>query len=378
MIAEKTIQPIPFPSELSEKRQEQKTVLPGQTPDGQHILSVLLKRSYDIVPGKPCRRAEKDQKLFAADIHYGDPMNSTVQFESDFIPYKQATDIVLNGKAYAPNGNPVRMLTASLMVGDFRKDVLVIGDRACSSNHKDELIVSQPAPFTTMEIRYERAYGGVDIYSDPKMPFLYPRNHLGCGFVMKKTKKTIEELTLPNIEDPNNQLNQDRLFGDHMNNWEQLPMPNGFGWFSKYSQPRASLAGVMPADRVLEQKFRKMYATVLPPEQRKFYEQNQLPDMDFRFFNGASPGLTLPFLKGNEGIRAINLVPEGQIFFLLPGDQPHISLDVGLGVHEPPVVLHTVMIRMEDRQVDLVWRAAATYPGPDWLPEIQKMEVFIK
>jgi hypothetical protein len=33
------------------------------------------------------------------------------------------------------------------------------------------------------------------------------------------------------------------------------------------------------------------------------------------------------------------------------------------------------MLRMDDLQVDLVWRGAVPYPGPDWLPQMRKMEV---
>jgi hypothetical protein len=35
------------------------------------------------------------------------------------------------------------------------------------------------------------------------------------------------------------------------------------------------------------------------------------------------------------------------------------------------------MIRMEERQIDLVWRGAVPYPGPDWLPQMRKMEVLV-
>jgi hypothetical protein len=59
----------------------------------------------------------------------------------------------------------------------------------------------------------------------------------------------------------------------------------------------------------------------------------------------------------------------------LPIDTPTIGLDIGQGVSEPPVVLHTVMIRMDEGAVDLVWRGAVRYPGPDWLPQMRKMDV---
>ena len=366
-----------MPETSSEGQNVQKVVLPGQTPEGQYVLSVLVKRSYNIVPGQQCARAERDQKLLSGDLHYGDPMNSAVQYEADFVPWKVATDVVLNGAAYTPEGRPMETLHVSLAVGQFRKDLLVVGDRVCRYRQGGEPVFTEPEPFTTMELRYERAYGGVDIYSDPTMPCPYARNHMGRGFVIANSKSTVDNLALPNIEDPDDPLTPSRLCTGHFMHWERQPMPQGFGWFAKLWQPRASLAGVLPADRGVEQEMRKVYALAVPPEQRQLYEQTQLPDMDFRFFNGASPGLTLPFLSGDEEIRLLHLDPTGEVAFQLPGEHPRIGLDLGMGMQEPPVVLHTVMIRMEDRQVDLVWRAAVPYPGPDWLPEMRKMEVRI-
>jgi len=355
----------------------QKIVLPGQAPDGQYILSVILKRSYNIIAEGRCVRAESDQKLFPGDIHFEDPMNSTVRFEADFVPYKIATDVVLNGKAYAPHGEPIHSLVASLLVDRLRKDILIIGDRVCRYKRLGGIEFTDPQAFVTMELRYENSYGGVDIRSDPNLPSMYPRNHLGKGFIIGKSKSAIDNLPLPNIEDPDNMLSPDMISTGHFMYWEKQPAPQGFGWFSKCWQPRASFAGVMPADRQTEKEMREAYTNVVPPEQRKLYEQTQLPDMDFRFFNGASHGLVLPFLSGNEKIQTINLSPEREIYFWLPGEHPRIGLDVGTGLSEPEVVLQTVMIRMEDRQVDLVWRGAVPYPGPDWLPEMKKMDVSV-
>lgn len=354
-------------------------ILPGQTPEGGHILSVLVKRTYDIVPDGTCTRTETDTRIVPGDVHYQDPMNSSVKSEADFVPYKTATDVVFNGKVYAPGGKPVQALMASLRVGAHQKKVWVLGDRVCHFRAlRRPLLFTDPLPFTEMDLRYERAYGGVDIYTDPALPCIYPRNHLGKGFVIGKKKKPVEGLELPNIEDPADPLTPERLCIEEIKNWENQPMPQGMGWFSKYWQPRAGLAGVMPADRELEQHLRQAYAQVVPEHQRGLYAQTRLPEMDFRFFNGASEGLVVPFLNGDETIHLKNLVPQGELSFHLPGDRPSIGLDIGQGMQTPAVFLHTVMIRMEDHQVDLVWRAAVPYPGPNWLVHLQKMEVLVQ
>jgi len=264
-----------------------------------------------------------------------------------------------------------------IISNQVRKDIMVIGDRSCRYQRRGNPLFSDPEPFEVMDIRYDLAYGGVDIYSNPNIPYGYPRNHHGRGFVVRKCKKNIENLALPNIEDPKDRLTPDRVAIEEPMKWEEQPMPQGFGWFSKTWQPRASLAGVMPADRAVEQELRGFFSSILTPEPREDYEKTQLQDMDFRFFNGASTDLALPFLSGNEVICLIHLDPEGEIAFQLPGDQPHLGLDIGSGIQEPEVVLHTVMIRMEEKQVDLVWRGAVPYPGPDWLPEMKKMEVSV-
>lgn len=353
-------------------------VLPGQTPEGGHILGVLLKRSYAIVPGAPCVRAATDQKLHAGDVHYGDPMNSTVKFESDYVPFKLATDVVLNGRAYAPGGRAVDSFTAAMIVGSHRKDVLVIGDRVARYNDGGTPSFTEPTPFTTMELRYERAYGGVDIYSDPKVQCVYGRNHLGRGFAVANVRRAVDNLPLPNLEDPTDQLTPERLTIGHFIHWERQPMPQGLGWFSKYWRPRALMAGVMPADRETERELRAAHTLLVPSDMRPMYDQTALPDMDFRFFNGASPGLVVPYLSADAPVHTLNLVPEGRLSFVLPGETPRIALDIGSGPQEPETVLHTVMIRMEEREVDLVWGAAVPYPGPDWLPQMRKMEVIVQ
>ena len=365
-----------LPSE-SDASQGATVLLPGQTPKGEYILSVLLKRTYDIVSGRPCVRAEEDRPVIPGDVPWGNPMNSTVRFESDFVPYKLATDVVLNGRAYAPKGKPTAACTVAMKVADHRKDVRIIGDRKAFFAKNTFPTFSDPVPFITMDLRYERAYGGIDVYSDKKTSYPYPRNPLGRGFIVDNTKQGIENLGLPNLEDPKDLLTPNRLCISEYSRWIDQPMPAGLGWFPKYWRPRAEMAGIMPADRPVEQELRKAYSAFLPADQRSHYMKNGIRDMDFRFFNGASHGLVMPYLRGSEEIATANLSSEGIVSFSLPGDRPEIGLDIGEGVKQTQVVIHTVMIHMEERQVDIVWRGASPYPGPDWLVEMQKLEIIV-
>jgi len=353
-------------------------VLPGQMPDGSPILSVLVKRSYRIVAGGPAEQLERAASLIPGDRYFGDPMNSTVAFESDHLPFKLATDVVIHATAYPPCGTPAHEIIASVVVGSARKDIVVIGDRTAHHRVRGTPVFSDPLPFTEMPVRYERAYGGVDVRSDPSMACAYARNHLGCGFVVRNDAQSVDNLPLPNIESPNDRLTPERLCCQHVMHWERQPVADGLGWVAKYWQPRAAFAGVMPGDRALERMLRSGFASVLPPDQRAEYQKAALPGMNFAFFNGASSGLVRPYLQRCERIAFRNLHPAGDIVGALPDEWPSISLDIGTG--NPGTqegVLQTALVRLDEMQLDLVWRAAFPYPGLNWLPNLRRLHVAI-
>ena len=373
----------PEPAQASERPSERGhaadrySLLPGQSPEGGFILSVLVKRTYDFFPDRQCERAEKDDPLFSGDVYHDDPANSSVKYESDFVPYKTATDIVLIGVAHAPGAKPAEQFETHLIVGSHCKTVLVFGDRFCRYESDTKRTFTNPVPVESVEMVYERAFGGIDILSDERVRFPYPRNPLGTGFVVDTGRKAVDGLRLPNFEDPENRLTPENICVGDYKNWEKLPVPAGFGWVPRHWEPRASRGGVMPADRKFERGLRNAYATVLSREHREKYLGHPLPSVDFGFFNGASQGLAVAYLSGEEPVTLVNLTREGKISFGLPGQRPAIGIDIGNGLQEPEAVLHTVAIRAEDRQADLVWRGAIPYPGPDWLPKMKKMDVRI-
>src|SRR5262249_17510829 len=123
-------------------------------------LTVVLKGTFAF-DGGDVTPTPKQLAIFTTDI-LTDTKPPTVRFESDIVPFKPCADVVLVGRAYAPGGQAVTQLLAGLRVGDLRYGVLVIGDRHWQSEvFPDAPTISVPDPFVTMDLGYERAFGGL-------------------------------------------------------------------------------------------------------------------------------------------------------------------------------------------------------------------------
>ena len=76
-------------------------------------------------------------------------------------------------------GQPATSCFVSLQIGDRRKVIAVIGDRVAQYAGGATPVVTDPVPFTEMPLRYERAYGGTDVFSDLKIPVSVPTKSAG-------------------------------------------------------------------------------------------------------------------------------------------------------------------------------------------------------
>ena len=358
---------------------EESVVVVGETETRTPIFSVLVKRTYQIRPGRAMERLPQASPLLRADVYYddGDPESSTVKFENDLAPYKLKTDVVAIARAYAPGGNPTREMGVGLAVGDYRKVIRVVGDRRCLYRSERAPAFTDPDPFTEMEIRYERAYGGIDMRDDPVRMFPYPRNHQGVGFVLANTREAVEGLRLPNLEDPDDLLTPERVVLGEPERWNGQPLPQGFGWFQRTWYPRCSFVGSVPGFLDPDEVMREETLGLVPQRQIALARRFKLPGFDVRFNNGASLGLALPHLRGGEIVRLRNLTRDGALDFYLPSDAPRLMLDIGLGENTLEPALHTVCIRVEEMEADLIWRGAHPYPGVDWLPEMKRLTALV-
>lgn len=359
------------------KTSEVYTVTNGANETGQPVFSVLVKRTYNIIDRLYLQPARVTSELRKIDEFYdgGDPFSVTVKFEKETAAFKPATDVVFIGKAYVPEGEACTEMDVSVEVGSVAKNIHVFGDRHCRYRKGLSPVISDPEPFTSIDIRYERSYGGKDEKSNPQSPFFYPRNYQGTGIAIKNQPDTIENLPMPNFEDPLDLLTPDRIVLGTPERWVSQPMPQGFGWYSPAWYPRSLFVGSIPAFMDIDCLTAEEQAGLVPVDHVKLARRFKLPAFDVRFNNGASPGLAVPYLSGGEIIRIINMSADGEIRFTLPSQQPAVKLDIGIGGTVSKPVIQTVCVRTEDLQVDIIWQVTLPYPGTHWLPQMKKISV---
>ncbi len=165
-------------------------------PTRQQIVSVLVKRTYDLGTNGQCCLAEEQLPLDTR--HLRKPGGPAWAAEPDVVPYKVATDFLVFGKAYAPGGHCTQM-DVSVQMEKRGKTIRVFGDRKCSHRGNGSPSFSKPEPFESMPLDYNKAYGGVDFtVSFPTKPTTfgellsrlgqhpgaYPRNRQGKGYVV--------------------------------------------------------------------------------------------------------------------------------------------------------------------------------------------------
>jgi hypothetical protein len=306
-------------------------VLPLVDTEGEPCLTVIVKGSFTFESGN-VETAEEQFPIAYGDVPADEENGGCSRYESDIVPFKPCTDIVLWGQAYAPEGRPTEWVKVGLKVGPVEKQLVVFGDRFW--NHAGVLSrkyeKTGAKPFAHRPIVYEDAFGGVD----PSTGQYCERNLCGKGFFSKKTKEKPVGKPLPCIEEPRQLI---RTIEDH-------PTPVGFGFYHRAWQPRAAYAGTY------DDTWRKNRSPLLPK------------DFDARYYNGAHPDLQVKgYLRGDEVVGMVNLTPEGETVFTLPGIIPKCSVlrktkEENEDLQTLKMHLDTLFMEPDEKRFCLVWR----------------------
>jgi hypothetical protein len=289
---------------------------------------VAIKGSFAIQPDGQQVLDEEQARVAYFPEFYGDPQTSSLANEADLIHKKPCTDVIVDGCAFSPRGEPAEVVEVRFRVANIDKTLRVYGDRVILGGLVAASL-SQPIPFIRMQIRYERAFGGTDqTAEDPKRHGWEPRNPVGAGFAMRR--KGALGSWAPNIEYP-----KSPYF-----NWRH-GTPAGFGSIARHWQPRVKLAGTY------DDHWERTRNPLLPA------------DFDPRFYQCAPEDQQVQgYLQGGELVEQYNLTPDGYLGFHLPRVAFRLRTRFYDGtVAEHRAVLHTVILQPEIRRFQMVWHS---------------------
>ncbi len=279
--------------------------------DGAEVWIVVVRGTYDVRPDGRLELADEQVPVAMAPEFLGDPSSSGLRWDSDLVLIKPTTDVVVLGQAYAPPLEKVIELDVSLEVGSLRKSLRVVGDRRWV-RQGDDLVLTDPEPFASMPLVWERAYGGTD----------ERRNPIGTGFAQER--EDLEDRLAPNILPAE---------GDEST-------PAGLGPIPRHWEPRLTYAGTY------DDNWQQTRMPVLPE------------DFDVRFFQCA-PADQQPEepLRGGERVALRNLTMGGELSFELPLVRLGFQTTFFDEVVEHRATLHTVIIEPDLPRLQMVWQA---------------------
>lgn len=297
-------------------------------------LTLVVKGTFDPAGGDPARFAE-EQVPTTGEVHWEDDVEMSQRLPSDFALLKPRGECFVVGKAWAPGGRPSPMIACSFKIGPIEKSFAVFGDRRWQKGLVRSM--TEPAPFTDMELRMERAYGGAGFAANP----------YGRG------RDEVEgELPVPNLEQARDLIR------------------------SPTSKPDPVVLGPLPIGWPDRMRYAGTY------DQRYMRERwPWLPhDFDWRFYLEAPPDQQLKegFWRGDERVELHNLHPTvPSIFSRLPGIVPRVFLDVQRPGHAPSfdevaLKLDTVAWDGAIGKLLLTWRGLVEIPSEslDEIPHI--------
>jgi len=298
--------------------------------NGIDALYVVVKATFSLEQG--LELAEEQIPPVLEDEYWGEPVESSLKYASEMHLSKPATDIIVNGHAYAPNGQPVTELDCGIKVGTYSKQVKVFGDRFWNGTQ-----ITSPKPFVKIPLVYENAFGGayIDFIDDGQGGYqqknmLHTINPVGRGYRGSRGTQEVNAEKLANLEDPRQLI---KLPGDK-------PNPAGFGFLSPTWKPRIDYAGTY------DEAWQKKRAPYLPK------------DFNNKFFNMAPRGLVCNgYLQGNESVILINLSTEPCIQFQLPQCNVRTEIKLAGAREKPSFNLETLFFEPDEKRFTMTWRA---------------------
>jgi hypothetical protein len=369
--------------------------------EGRRMAGLLLKRTYTLVDGRLELDEAAQETLSQGEIGYFDDEKSVrlapPLFVNDYYAARLRTDVVVQGFAYAPRPN-TRKLTARLRFGKHEREIVVFGTRRGEYDRGGRPRFSEPQPFDEAPLRYDFAYGGVDMialarklgYPEPgaevevpaETEFHYPRNPCGLGYLIELDRDSFDGLVIPRLEHPFDPLTPERLAVGAPDRWLRGPLPAAWDWQSQTWFPRAAYFGMAPdfaRDGTVPAEVERGWAPRDILDIPMIFHKPEGP-LRVDFAQGASAGMSFTDVAPDELFVLENLHPkESTLSMRLPGEVPQVKVAFESGTFTDLVPrLLSVVLRPDQGEVVTVWCALAEVGREYQAIELYNMDVEIR
>lgn len=305
---------------------------------GRHTL--ILKGTYRIEGDGKLVLVQDQNPIRMTDEYSGTVGQSSVQWESDIVPVKKSTDIVVGGTIHAKGGEPAESAVASVAYRSKTRTIRAWGERKWEYA-KQAWRLTPAKPFAALEMRYEHAFGGVrKDRDDAVVP--YEPNPVGTGYYDVNGLDKRESYPAARIE-----------FADEpIANIRSEYRPAGFGAVAKSWLPRRSLCGTADAA----------------------WQKDRWPlaprDFDDRYFNGCCESLqSNSYIAARELIVLAGFHPQRDYSLAMPATAIKARVTRGDESRVVPMNPDTLNIDLNSNRVEIVWRALLPHDAPIQLIE---------
>lgn len=370
---------------------EQKVALVRQA-DTTFALAGVVKRTYTFSSSSRARLDVADMQVALREHPHMDLAGPTELFDdSDLVPPKVATDVVVLGHAHAPNG--AKETFVAVAVGKMARRLSVIGERHVEVRPDGTVHFTPTASFTRVPLSPRVAYGGYDVWAQERLEpvprvlaesmskpvtglYAYPRNHLGVGWFVDVDRFRADGAVLPQIEDPSDPILPSNLFVPSVKQWIDAPISASLGWIHHRNYPRMHrMVGSMVPHAPPEKPIRE--ATFADGKDLLETWTPNGSGVHPRAFSGAAPGLAVEHLRGNELVILDNLHEKfGHIEFTLPNEWPTMILKPpDVKAIEVNPVLQTVRIEPDENRISLTFCGVIPLMAPAMRSFVERVEM---
>jgi len=303
--------------------------------DGREHLVVIVKATWTIpTDGSRPDFIVPPPPICIADEYYGEPGKSPLRQASDYARFKSRCDVLFDACAHAPGGKPVQELKVGVRIGNWQKEIRVLGNRKWQHGLMG-LAPGKTEPFVSMPLNFGHAFGGTLEYGDKKNPGMecLLTNLAGIGWGGSHTWHKLVGKPVPNLEYPD----------DPVLSPEGKQRPAALGSVPGACEPRIRYVGTYG------EAWRRDRSPLLPV------------DFDERFYQCAPEDQQIPYPCGGEEVCLRYLCAhQAEVNFELPplkgmkvrvtrNDDSEQTLDA---------LIDTLFFETESRRFSAIWRAS--------------------